>query len=141
MPRLLAVCLALVVVCPLAAADSELTALVDNLRWRKALPVAEAAVKANANDSDAAYLLSRIKMARGDIDGALPLAERAAALQPKNVIYRTQVANVVGRQAQQASVFRQIGLARRVRREAEAALAIDPNHVPALDVLMDFFSQ
>jgi len=138
--RALTFCFAALVVSSLAA-DSELASLVENGRWRKAQPLAEAAVKANPNDAEAAYLLSRIKMQRGDSDGALPLAERAATLQPKNVIYRTQVASVVGRQAQQASVFRQIGLGRRVKREAEAALAIDPNHLDALDIMMNFYLQ
>src|SRR5262245_44895321 len=141
MRRLLTLCFAALFVYPLTAADSELSALVDAQRWRKAQPIAEAAVKANANDADASYWLSRIKMQRGDLDGALPLAERAATLQPKNVVYRTNVANVVGRMAQQASVFKQMGLARRLKREAEAALAIDPNYVPALDIMMDFFNQ
>jgi tetratricopeptide (TPR) repeat protein len=137
--RVLALCFAALFVSPLTAADSELAALVDAARWRKAQAIAEAALKANPNDADAAYQLSRIRLARGDADGALAPAEKAAALQPKNAAYRTQVALAVGRQAQQASVFRQIGLGRRVKREAEAALALDPNHLGALDLLMNFY--
>ena len=136
-----AVCFAVLFVYPLTAADSELSALVAANRWRKAQPLAEAAVKANANDAEAACLLARIKMARGDADGALPLAERAAMLQPQNATYRAQVASIVGRQAQQASVFRQIGLGRRVKREAEAALAIDPNNLDALEIMMNFYDE
>ena len=139
--RLLVLCFAALYACPLVAADSELAALVEAGRWKKALPLAEAAVKANPNDADAAYYLSRIRMARGEVDAALPLAERAATLQPKNATYRTQVASVVGRQAQQASIFRQPGLARRVKREAEAALALDANHLGALDMMMGFFRE
>lgn len=141
MRRFLAICFAVMFVYPLTAADGEVSSLVDALRWRKAQPLAEAAVKANAYDADAAYLLSRIKMARGDTDGALPLAEKAATLQPKNAAYRAQVAAIVGRQAQQASVFRQIGLGRRVKREAEAALAIDPKNLNALDIMMNFYQE
>ena len=68
--------LCLMAVCPLAlpAADGELGALIDANRWRKARPLSEAAVKANANDADAAYQLGRIKMQFNDLDGALPLA-------------------------------------------------------------------
>jgi len=141
MRKLIAFCFAALFVCPMIAADSELSALVDAGRWRKAQPLAEAALKANANDAEAAYLLSRIKLARGDTDSALPLAEQAATLQPKNANYRAHVASIVGRQAQQASVFRQVGLGRRVKREAEAALAIDPNNLNALEIMMNFYQE
>ena len=134
-------CLAVVCLQTLWAAGSELGALVDANRWRKARPIAEAAVKANANDADAAYQLARIKMNSGDLDGALPLAERAAALQPKHAPYRVAVAQVVGRQAQQASVFRQVSIGRRVKREAEAALALDANNLDALEILREFYLQ
>lgn len=139
--RLLVFCLVTLPMWPMAAADSELAALVDAARWRRALTIAEAAVKANADDADAAYQLSRIRMARGEVDAALPLAERAATLQPTNATYRAQVATIVGRQAQRASVFRQVGLARRVKREAEAAVALDPNHLEALKVLRGFYHE
>jgi tetratricopeptide (TPR) repeat protein len=123
------------------AAGAELTALVEARRWQKALPIAEAAVKSDGNDADAVYQLSRIRRARGELDAALALAERAAALQPRNAAYRVQVAAVVGDQAQQASIFRQPGLARRVKREAEAALALDPNHLGALEMMMGFYRE
>jgi len=137
----LVVCLALACSFTLSAAGSELGALVDANRWRKARPMAEAAVKANANDAEAAYQLARIKMEFDDLAGALPLAERAASLQPKNASYRVAVAQVVGSQAQQASVFRQVSLGRRVKREAEAALALEPNNLDALDILRQFYAQ
>jgi hypothetical protein len=123
------------------ATDPAVGALVDAGRWRKAQPLLEAAVKANPNDADALYQLSRVKVVRGETDAALPLAEKAAALQPKNATYRFQVASVVARQAQQASVFRQIGLARKFRREGDAALALDPNHLDALEFMMQFYLQ
>lgn len=140
MKRALVLSIAAISVCA-STAQSELGALVEAGRWRKAQAVAEAAVKANPNDADAVYQLSRIKATRGDADGALPLAEKAATLQPKNAAYRAQVASAVGRQAQQASVFRQVSLGRRVKREAEAALAIDPNNLTALNILMNFYLQ
>jgi tetratricopeptide (TPR) repeat protein len=135
------VCLAVACSFTLSAADSELGGLIDANRWRKARPMAEAAVKANANDADAAYQLARIKMQFNDLDGALPLAEKAAALQPKNASYRVAVAQIVGTQAQRANVFRQVSLGRRVKREAEAALLLDANNLEALDILRQFYAQ
>src|SRR5688500_12033239 len=120
---------------PLYVADPGVAALVEAGRWRKAQPLLEAAVKSNLNDADALYQLSRVKMVSEETDAALTLAEKAAALQPKNATYRFQVASVVARQAQQASVFRQIGLARKFRREGDAALALDANHLDALEFM------
>src|SRR5215471_9279580 len=41
--------------------------------------------------------------------------------------------------AQNASVFRQMGLGRTFKKECDAALAIDPNHVEALKNIMQFY--
>lgn len=141
MRRPLTLCVAALCALPLYAADPAVVALIDAGRWRKAQPLLEAAVKANASDAEALYQLSRVKMVRGETDAALSLAERAAALQPRNADYKFQVVSVLGRQAQQASVFRQIGLARRVKREIENTLALDPSHLDALETQMQFYLQ
>ena len=52
-----------------------------------------------------------------------------------------QVAQVVGELASSASVFKQIGLAKRYKREVEAALAIDPKHTEAMTGLIEFYNR
>jgi len=125
-----------------AAADSPSpAALAEAGHWRRAQAIAEPRMRANPKDAEAAFVMSRIHLLRGNLDEALKLAEQAAALEPRSAVYRYQVAAVVGTQAQRASIFRQPGLARRFKRETEAAVALDPKYVEARWGLMQFYLQ
>src|SRR5688500_13789060 len=108
------------------SAQSDLRRLLESGHYRRAQSIAQQRLKSNANDSEAHYALSVARYKAGDLDRALPPAERSVALNPKDAEYHSHLAQVVGSQAQQASVFRQLGLAKRCRSELEAALALDP---------------
>jgi tetratricopeptide (TPR) repeat protein len=112
--------------------------LVELERWKEARVLLEPRVRSHPNDAEAVHLLSRVRLAFGELDEALRFAEKAAALDPKNARYRAGVAQVVSVQASSAGMLRQIALARRARREAEAALALDPSSTEALSGLMAF---
>ncbi len=62
-------------------------ALVDAGHWKRARAIVEPRVAANPRDAQAAYLLSRIKLAFGDLDGALKPAQQAVALEDGNSNY------------------------------------------------------
>jgi tetratricopeptide (TPR) repeat protein len=83
--------------------------------------------------------LSRYKDAAGDADGAFALAQKALAIDPKNPDYHCLLSLIHGRQVLRAGLLRKIGLARRVRKEAETALQLDPQHVEARLILIEFF--
>lgn len=84
------------------------------------------------------YQLSRAWSALGDLDGALRLAEKALAADPDSAQYHVQVAAVTGHQAEKASLFKQLGLARRTKKELDAAYALDPRNEDALYGLLLF---
>ena len=90
--------------------------------WRRATP----------DDPETLYLNAAVKQIWGDLDAAEKLAERAVAANPKEARYHYRLAMISGEKAQKASVIHQLGLARRFKKEAEATLALDPNHVRAL---------
>jgi tetratricopeptide (TPR) repeat protein len=113
--------------------------LADHAHWKRLKGVIEPRVAASPNDAQAQWLLSRLRSAYKDADAALAPAEKAAALDPKNADYRWQVASVVGDQASKASMFKAMGLARRFRQEAEAALALNPRHIQSLSGLSQFY--
>jgi tetratricopeptide (TPR) repeat protein len=115
--------------------------LADHAHWKRLKAVIEPRVAANPNDAQAQWLLSRVRSAYKDADGALAPAEKAAALDPKNADYRWQVASVIGDQASKASMFKAMGLAKRFRQEAEAALALNPRHVHSLSGLSEYYYQ
>lgn len=140
--RLAALMLAALFAAPLAAfaTPDDPVALMEAGHFKQARVLVEAREKANPDDASTLYLLSRLALVSGDARAAVPLAERAATLEPKNPDYRYQVAECVGSMAQRAGVFKGLGLAKRFKREAEATLALDPRHVDAHEGLIEFFS-
>jgi tetratricopeptide (TPR) repeat protein len=122
-------------------ADSPAADLAAHGHWKRLKAQVEPRAAANANDAEAQWLLSRVRAAYRDFDGALAPAEKAVALDRRNADYQWQLAQVVGELASDASVFKQMGLARRYKREVEAALAINPKHTEALTGLMEFHTR
>lgn len=123
------------------AGDARVEALIEAGHWKRARPLVESRHQANPNDPEGTYLLSRVKMAFGDLEGALPLAERAVALDGAKANYHYQLAAVCGAMAERASIFKKAGLAKRFKDEAEKAVALDPKNVEALFALMEFYRQ
>ena len=109
--------------------------------WKRLRACAEQRLKNDPADAEAQYWLARVKIEAGDFDGAQPLAEKAAAARPKRADVRFWMAVVFGRQAQSAGFLRRFGLARRFKKEAEAALALDPAYIDARLGLVDFHLQ
>lgn len=122
-------------------AQSPAADLAEHGHWKRLKALIEPRAAANPNDAEAQWLLSRVRMAFKDLAGALAPAEKAAALDPKNVEYRWQVAQVVGEQASSANVFKQMGLAKRYKREVEAALTLNPRHTVSMTGLMEYFNR
>jgi tetratricopeptide (TPR) repeat protein len=123
------------------ASDASPEALMDAGHFKRARAIAEPRLRANGNDASALYVMTRIRFLTGDIDGALPMAEKLVMLDPKKADYRWLLAGVVGRKAERAGVFSQFGLARRFKKEAETVLQLDPKHIEARQGLVDFHMQ
>lgn len=121
------------------AADGIVT-LMDDGHYRRAQALIDARAAAQPDDATTLYLRARMLLVTGDAAGALPLAERAAALAPKNADHRYLVAECVGTQAQRAGALKALGLAKRFKREAEAALALDPRRGETYEGLIEFYS-
>jgi len=131
--------LALVCTACMARADSP-QALMDNGHHKRLRAIAEPLYHEHPNDPEALWMMSFVKLSWGDHKAALDLAEKAAAADPKNPRYRFELAQAVGEEAQQASIFRQPGLAHRFKQELEATLALDPKNIAAMKfvILYDF---
>jgi tetratricopeptide (TPR) repeat protein len=138
-PHLLLIAL-LFTASPARAADDP-RALMDEGHYRRAQAILEPQLASKPDDPRTLYLMSRLKLETNDVQAALPLAEKAASLAPRDADYRYQVAACVGTQAQQAGKLKALGLAKRFKREAEAALALDPRSVDAAEGLAQFYSQ
>jgi tetratricopeptide (TPR) repeat protein len=115
--------------------------LIDLGHWKRARAAVEPALRSNPNDARLLWLMSRIKMAFDDLDSAQQLAERSVALDGSKSEYHGQLAQVYGRQAQRAVVFKQFGLARKAKRSVETAVALDPKNVDALIFLTGYLTK
>jgi tetratricopeptide (TPR) repeat protein len=116
-------------------------ALIDAGHWKRAQAIVEPRLAANPRDAQAAYLLSQIRLAFGDLDGALKLAQQAVALDDGNSNYHFQLAQVYGEMADRASLFAAASLAKKFKGELDASLARDPKNLDALEALMEYSFQ
>ena len=138
-PAVYAIVLACLCLAPVRATDPDIRSLLDGGHFKRARALIEPRVNANPSDAEAAAALARVRAVYGDIDTAQRLAETAVKLRPDVAEYHWQLAQVVGNQAENANVLRQIGLARRFRLETETTIKLDPKHIEARSAMITFF--
>jgi tetratricopeptide (TPR) repeat protein len=110
--------------------------LIEGDHWKRARAWVDAHP---GSDAETLYLMATIKQAFGDLDGAEKYAQRAVDANPKEAEYHYRLSEITGAKAQKASVFHQIGLGRTFKKECDATLSINPNHVGALFNSMEFY--
>jgi len=124
----------------LTAADNDSPeALIETEHWKRARDIVEPRLKSDPNDLQALFIMARYKEAAGDFSAALALTEKAIAIDPKNADCHCLLAFVYGRQVVRAGILRKIGLARRIKKEAETALKLNPKHVEARLILIEYY--
>jgi len=110
-------------------------------KYKEAKTVFEPAFKANTRDAAAAFYLGRIAMEERKTDRAADYFESATKHDPKNSQYFLWLGRANGREAQQANVLRQPGLARRARSAWERAIELDPDNLDARSDLIQYYVQ
>jgi tetratricopeptide (TPR) repeat protein len=113
--------------------------LIEAGHWKRARALVERRLREAPEDPNAIYLSSQIRNAFGDRTSPLGLAEKAVRLDGGVARYHRQLAEVQGVMAQHAGVFQQVVLARRFRKEIEAALGLDPQDVQSRRDLLEFY--
>jgi tetratricopeptide (TPR) repeat protein len=99
--------------------------------WKRVRAIAQTRYQAAPGSADANYLMGAVAYKWGQHDAAQQYAEKAVQLAPQNASYHWLLAQIVGDQAERASIFKQIGLAKRFRSETETVLRMDPRHIDA----------
>src|SRR5262249_48530997 len=129
-------CLGMLLTLASAAHADDARTLFDQGQMRKAAAACEQRLAASANDAVAGAILSRIRSNQGDMALAEKLALAAVAADPRNADAQYALAEVYGREAQHAGMLKAAGYAGKLKKTAEAALAVDPKHVNSLDILV-----
>lgn len=119
-------------------ANPQWDAIMEAGHWKRLRQLAGDRLKANPNDAQAHLWLSKINGSFGDHYGALAEAERAVALDPGNPGAHAQLAEASAFLADRTSPLVAYGHVRRMKREIDAALALDPRNLDALLVQMMF---
>lgn len=134
MRRLALLMLSLFAAAPaLAGADGDPAALYERGAYRRA-----AAVAAQRGDAVSLAVLARVRALEGKYDEAVAAAERAVKAAPGSAAAHYALSEAHGLRARDAGPLKALGSARAFKREAEAALALDPNHVESLMAMIEF---
>jgi predicted Zn-dependent protease len=113
--------------------------LIEGGHWKRARALVEPRLHDTPNDPLAAFLMSQINFAFGRKEAPLELAEKAVTLAPGVAKFHRQLAEALGVKAQRSNLFQQAFLARRFKKEIDAALTIDPTDVQAQRDLMEYY--
>jgi tetratricopeptide (TPR) repeat protein len=137
------VAVALAVAVPVQAQDDPITrarASFDARRYAEARALLEPTVKAQPRNAAAHFWLGRALFAEQRWEDAAKSFERAIALEESRSDYHLWLGNAAGQQAQRANKLKQPFLAKKVQREFERAVQLDPASVDAREGLVDFYS-
>ena len=96
--------------------------------------------KANSRNAAAAYYLGRIATIENDGDEALRQLERAVELEEGNALYHYWLGSAARDAAPRASKMKMPFMARRMRKEFERAVELDPNLIDARYGLVQFYA-
>ncbi len=132
----------LLILCAFAVTSAEPSPaekLIEAGHWKRARTIVEARFRETPGDALSNFLLSQIRAAFGDRSAPLSFAEKAVALDGHTAKYHRQIAEVLGATAQHSGAIQQLFLARRFRKELDAALACDPQDIQALRDLLEFY--
>jgi len=107
--------------------------------WKRARAIVEARLREAPDDPLALFLMSQIHFAFGQKDAPMKLAERAVTLAPGEAKFHRQLAEATGVMAQRSNMLQQVFLARKFKKEIDAAIALDPNNVQARRDLIEYY--
>ena len=114
-------------------------ALFEQEHWVEARTIFLASVKTHPGNALASFYLGRIAFCEEDYASAVEWFEKSAELEKQNSNFHLWLGRAYGHQAEQAFVWQQLFLARKVRKQFEKAVALDADNVLARWDLMEYY--
>jgi tetratricopeptide (TPR) repeat protein len=109
--------------------------------YAKAKALLEKIIDSDEKNAEAHYYLGYTLFKLKNLDGAIKECERAVELDNDNADYHYDLGRLYGEDANNASIFRLPLLGRKIKREAEIALKLNPDHIGARILLAHFYFQ
>jgi tetratricopeptide (TPR) repeat protein len=134
--RMACVCLGLA--CTAMAANVDPAALVKAGHFKQARVILEKRIAENAKDADALVLLARVRLAYEDYEQAANLLQQALDIDPTHSDAHVYMAEAYSQKIDHVGVFEKSGIAKKIKSEAERALAGNPKNLDAMETLMEF---
>jgi tetratricopeptide (TPR) repeat protein len=129
----------LTVASALAGADDNAPALLASGHVDDAIAALHGQISASPNDALAHNLLCRAYFTLGDWDRGISDCEKAVSLAPENSQFHLWLGRIYGEKADKSGIFAAASLAKRVLRELEAAVHLNPSSVDARTDLAEFY--
>jgi len=114
--------------------------LFDDAKYTEAKTELLALQKADDRNPAVAYYLGRIAAIQNESDDAIKHFERAVKLEEGNALYHAWLGNAVREITPRSSKIRMPFNARRMKKEWERAVALDPNQIDARYGLVQFYA-
>ena len=123
------------------AAFETARALVAEKKFPEAQQAFEKLAATNPKDAEVNFQLGELALRRNEFEKAAAYFEKAAAAEPKASRHQRRLGDAYGSAAQKASVFSQLGLAKKCLAAYQRATALDPNDLDAHSALFEYYRQ
>ena len=137
-----ALCLVCMVSAQVAFAESEVPAEARTAfaagEYGKAIEILNRIVVASPRDAGAQHLLARSYFESEQYDRAIPAAEASVAIEANNSAYHELLGRAYGEKADRSGWFSALSLAKKARKEFEAAVKLDERNFSAMQALIEF---
>jgi tetratricopeptide (TPR) repeat protein len=115
--------------------------LFNQRKWAEAQGVFDTLGRSDGGNPEVQFYLGRLALQRDDYQSAVTFLETAVSLAPQDSRYQHRLGDAYGRAAQKASLFSQMGLAKKCRAAYEKAVELDPKNLDARFGLLGFYQQ
>ncbi len=106
--------------------------------YGRAIDILNRAAISAPRDAAIEHLLARCYYEDEQFDRAIPYAEKAVSLDPKNTKYHELLGRLFGEKADRSGWFSALSLAKKARKEFETAVQLDERNFSAMQSLIEF---